>query len=184
MTDFSTLDQLKDKLDGFRPLSAEVSNNLREYMVLQWTYHSNAIEGNTLSLQETKVVLEGITIGGKSLREHFEAINHREAIFFVEDLIKQGSVLSEQQIKSIHQLILKNIDDTNAGVYRKNKVLISGARHIPPDALQVVDHMQELIAWYQRKVIRFIRWQERLVCMVTLSRYILLSMEMAEPLAC
>jgi Fic family protein len=74
-------------------------NNLREDLILRWTYHSNAIEGNTLSLQETKVVLEGITIGGKLLREHFEAINHKEAIVFIESLVSSNETLSEHSIK-------------------------------------------------------------------------------------
>jgi Fic family protein len=75
--DFSHLDKLKEKLDSYRPLPVAVVRNLHEDLVLRWTYHSNAIEGNTLTLKETKVVLEGITIGEKTLREHFEAINHR-----------------------------------------------------------------------------------------------------------
>ncbi|MEA2028240.1 MAG: Fic family protein, partial [Campylobacterota bacterium] len=72
---YQKLDQLKAKLDAHRPLSKEIVNNLHEDMVLRWTYNSNAIEGNTLTLQETKVALEGVTVGGKTLREHFEAIN-------------------------------------------------------------------------------------------------------------
>jgi Fic family protein len=89
------LTKLKEKLDSFRPLPAEVIANLHEDLVLRWTYNSNAIEGNTLTLKETKVALEGITIGGKTLREHFEAINHREAIVFVETLVKENDSLSE-----------------------------------------------------------------------------------------
>ena len=80
------------------------------------TYHSNAIEGNTLTLLETKVVLEGITVGGKALREHFEAINHDNAIYYVEDIIRKEEPFSEWQIRNIHQLILKNIDDDNVDV--------------------------------------------------------------------
>ncbi len=72
-----------------------MSQNLRDCLLLEWTYHSNAIKGNTLSLQQTKVVLEGITIGGKTMREHFEAINHSEAIAFVESLVKEQTLLSE-----------------------------------------------------------------------------------------
>lgn len=149
MINFNNLDGLKQKLDSFRPLPPEIVSNLHEDLVLRWTYHSNAIEGNTLTLKETKVALEGITIGGKTIREHFEAINHREAIFFVEDLVKENEPLTEWQIKSIHQLILKNIDDKNAGVYRKTNVIISGADHVPPDALHVEAGMQNFIKWYQ-----------------------------------
>ncbi len=151
MINFTKLDKLKQKLDSFRPLSPEIANNLHEDLVLRWTYHSNAIEGNTLTLKETRVALEGITIGGKTMREHFEAINHRNAIFFVEDLVNKNEQLSEWQIKSIHQLILKNIDDKNAGVYRKTNVIIAGADHVPPDALHVESEMQSFISWHKTK---------------------------------
>lgn len=104
---FTKLDHLKETLDTFRPLPLDVVKNLHEDLVLRWTYNSNAIEGNTLTLKETKVALEGITVGGKTIREHFEAINHREAIYFVEELVQKNEPLSEWQIKSIHQLILK-----------------------------------------------------------------------------
>lgn len=146
---FDVLDQLKVKLDAQRPLPPEIVRNLHESLVLQWTYHSNAIEGNTLTLKETKVALEGITIGGKTLREHFEVINHREAILMVEELVSQNQPLSEWQIKALHQLVLKNIDADNAGQYRKINVLISGATHTPPDAMQVAELMQNFISWYQ-----------------------------------
>lgn len=149
MNIYRQMDEQKKKLDSFRPLPPEIVSNLHEDLVLRWTYHSNAIEGNTLTLKETKVALEGITVGGKTMREHFEAINHREAILFVEDLVRKNEPLSEWQIKSIHQLILKNIDDKNAGTYRKTNVIISGADHVPPDALHVESEMQNFINWYQ-----------------------------------
>ncbi|HPW57529.1 MAG TPA: Fic family protein [Candidatus Rifleibacterium sp.] len=151
MIDYRKLDVLKQKLDSYRPLPAEILNNLHEDLVLRWTYNSNAIEGNTLTLKETKVALEGITVGGKTMREHFEAINHRDAIFFVEELLQQNATLSAWQIKSIHQLILKNIDDKNAGIYRRVNVTISGAEHVPPDALHVESEMNRFIDWYQNQ---------------------------------
>jgi len=129
---FTKLDKLKAKLDNYRPLKPEIVQNLREDLILRWTYNSNAIEGNTLTLNETKVALEGITVGGKTLREHFEAINHREAIYFVESLVQNGEPLTEYSIKSLHALILKNIDDTNAGSYRNINV-------------------EEFISWYQNE---------------------------------
>jgi Fic family protein len=143
---FKKIDQLKAQLDAHRPLPEVVVRNLHEDLVLRWTYNSNAIEGNTLTLMETKVVLEGITIGGKSLREHFEAINHRDAIAFVEELVQKKEALSEWDIRNIHQLVLKNIDADNAGVYRTRNVLISGARHTPPDQLLVPEQMFHFIA--------------------------------------
>jgi Fic family protein len=151
MINYQKLDHLKQKLDSYRPLPLEIISRLYDDLVLRWIYNSNAIEGNTLTLKETKVVLEGITIGGKTIREHFEAINHREAIYFVEELVKNRDSLSEWQIKSIHQLILKNIDDDNAGKYRKTNVIISGADHIPSDALHVDSGMQNFIKWYQNE---------------------------------
>lgn len=87
--DFKKLDELKQKLDYYRPLDSFIVKKLDEDLVLRCTYHSNAIEGNTLTLKETKVALEGITIGGKTLREHFEAINHKDAILFMEDLAQK-----------------------------------------------------------------------------------------------
>lgn len=146
---FAQLDQLKAKLDAHRPLPKAVIANLHENLVLNWTYHSNAIEGNTLTLQETKVALEGITIGGKTLREHFEAINHRDAILYVEELVQKQEALTEWHIKQLHSLVLKNIDPDNAGQYRKVNVLISGATHTPPDSLVVAEQMQAMMAWYQ-----------------------------------
>ena len=145
---FETIDSLKNKLDAQRPLSPSIVKNLQEDLILRWTYHSNAIEGNTLTLLETKVVLEGITVGGKALREHFEAINHRNAIYYVEDIIKKEEPFSEWQIRNIHQLILKNIDDENAGRYRQQNVLISGATNTPPDYTLLNDKMAQFIDWY------------------------------------
>jgi Fic family protein len=147
---YASLSLLKKDLDALRPLSPEVVKNLHEDMVLRYTYHSNAIEGNTLTLMETKVVLEnGLTIGGKSMREHLEAINHCEAIALLEELSKESTPLTERTIKELHQLVLKGIDDTNAGRYRQKNVLISGAGFTPPDLLHVQEHMTHFIQWHQ-----------------------------------
>jgi len=145
---FESIDDLKKKLDQHRPLAPAIVKNLQEDLIIRWTYHSNAIEGNTLTLLETKVVLEGITVGGKALREHFEAINHRDAIYYVEDIIRKDEPFSEWQIRNIHQLILKNIDDENAGRYRQQNVLISGATANPPDYTLLHEKMAQFIDWY------------------------------------
>lgn len=150
--DFKKLDELKLKLDSFRPLDLSIVKNLHEDLVLRWTYHSNAIEGNTLTLKETKVALEGITIGGKTLREHFEAINHKDAILFMEDLAQKEDKLSEYSIKQIHSLILKNIDDENKGKYRTTNVIISGAEHKPPQSFEVQSKMEEFIKNYNENI--------------------------------
>lgn len=140
----------KARLDSARPLPLHTVASLRDKLNLEWTYHSNAIEGNTLTLRETKVVLEGITVGGKSLREHFEATNHRDAIVYVEELITQQEALSEWQVKNIHSLVLKGIDNEEAGRYRRENVVISGASTTPPDFLHLGEEMQQLIAWHQQ----------------------------------
>jgi Fic family protein len=111
------VDQRKAELDAHRPLPSLTVSSLRAKLMLDWTYHSNAIEGNTLTLHETQVVLEdGITIGKKSMREHFEALNHRDAILFVNDLVTGLADVNEWNIKNIHQLVYKNIHDEMAGV--------------------------------------------------------------------
>ncbi len=145
---FDEVDSLKRKLDSKRPMPKETLKSLRESINLEWTYNSNGIEGNTLTLRETQVVLEGITVGGKSIKEHLEAINHEKAILFLDDLVKDNEPISEWNIKNIHQLILKDIDNENAGRYRKENVTIKGATHIPPDYLKVPELMEKLILTY------------------------------------
>lgn len=142
------LDQLKARLDAHRPLNKAIAANLRENMVLQWTYHSNAIEGNTLTLLETKVVLEGITVGGKTLREHLEASNHSAAIGYVEEIVQSRAPLTSWQIREIHQLVLKGIDNNNAGKWRNINVIISGAQHTPPDHNKLPELTDAFINWY------------------------------------
>lgn len=142
------LDQLKKKLDDHRPLPKAVVKNLAEDLSLRWTYNSNAIEGNTLTLQETKVVLEGVTVGGKSIREHLEATNHALAINLVYSLVEENEPLSERTIKEIHSLILKGIDDEVAGVYRNINVTISGVEHRPPEFLHIPEEIASFLDWY------------------------------------
>ncbi|MFD2115127.1 Fic family protein [Paenibacillus yanchengensis] len=138
----------KQQLDAKYPLPKYTLQSLREKLYLEWTYNSNAIEGNTLTINETKVVLEGITVGGKTMREHLEVINHREAITYVEDIVQKAEPFSEWQIKNLHRLVLKGIEDEYAGVYRIQQVFISGAVHIPPDPLRIQEQMDQLMHWY------------------------------------
>lgn len=146
---FDEVDKLKKKLDSKRPISKETLQSLRETINLEWTYNSNGIEGNTLTLRETQVVLEGITVGGKSVKEHLEAINHEKAILYLEGLVKDNKPITEWNIKNIHQLILKGIDDENAGRYRRENVTIKGATHIPPDYIKIPELMEKLILNYE-----------------------------------
>ncbi|MBL4935540.1 Fic family protein [Clostridium sp. YIM B02515] len=146
---FEEIDRKKLLLDSKRPLPQYTIKSIREQLNLEWTYNSNAIEGNTLTLMETKVVLEGITIGGKTLREHLEVINHRDAILYVEEIVKNNEPFSEWQIKNIHRLVLKGINDEYAGAYRDQQVIIAGAKHIPPEPFLIKEQMENLIKWYE-----------------------------------
>jgi Fic family protein len=139
----------KKELDKYRPLSKAIVNKLQEQFTLEWTYNSNAIEGNTLTLQETELVLKnGITVGNKSLRDHFEVINHKSGIDFIYNAIKKKTKLSKALILELHELILSKIDDENAGVFRRTQVRILGSRHIPPNPLKINTLIEEMISWY------------------------------------
>ncbi|MDR0585499.1 MAG: Fic family protein [Treponema sp.] len=139
----------KHELDTLRPFSPEIVRKLNEQFTLEWTYNSNAIEGNTLSLQETDLVINrGLTIGNKTLKEHFEAVNHKEGIQFLYDFVKKKKGLDEKIILEIHKIILKNIRDTDAGHYRNTNVMIMGAVHLPPSAVKIPKLMMQFIEWY------------------------------------
>jgi Fic family protein len=148
---FKKIDEKKVILDSKRPLNMNAIDNLKKYFDVELTYNSNAIEGNTLTITETKVILEeGLTIGrGKSLREHLEVINHKEAIDYIEDIVSKNIKISEKVIRDLHYIILKSIDNKNAGVYRKTNVLISGSEHRPVEHFLVHERMNELIDWYK-----------------------------------
>jgi len=146
---FNEVDNLKKELDNKRPIPKETLKSLKESINLEWTYNSNGIEGNTLTLRETQIVLEGITVGGKTLTEHLEAINHEKAILYLDDLVKDRKPITEWNIKNIHQLILKEIDNENAGRYRKENVTIKGASHIPPEFIKIPELMEKLILNYE-----------------------------------
>jgi Fic family protein len=142
------LDQKKAQLDALRPLPAAAVSRLNEQLTLEWIYNSNAIEGSTLTLRETQLILEaGLTIGGKSLREHFEVINHKDAIDYVEALISENALMTPFHVRQIHRLLLVRIDDENAGQYRKLPVRIVGTRHRPPETWQLPGLMDEWANW-------------------------------------
>jgi len=142
------ISQKKGELDKLRPLPSYVLKSIKESLTLEWTYNSNSIEGNTLTLQETKLIIEeGFTIKGKSLREHFEAINHQEAIELIESLVSHKYVLKDRDILNVHELVLQKIEKEFAGRYRTSGVRITGANFVPPNALKIDDLMSELIMW-------------------------------------
>lgn len=132
------------ELDQLKPFNKGALQKLQETFRVDLTYNSNAIEGNSLSLSETKLVLEeGITIGGKSLKEHLEATNHSKAIDFVESLVNKQKI-EEIDILNIHAIILDRIDPENAGYYRRSAVRISGTTYTPPNPVNVPDLMKEV----------------------------------------
>jgi len=135
----------KVKLDNHRPLPPDAVKRLRDAMEIEYTYNSNAIEGNTLSLRETQLVIrEGLTIGGKSLIEHLEAKNHPKAIEYVEGLTNRS--LEESNILKVHEMIFSGILE-NAGNYRNAQVYIEGSDYMPPPAFEVPTLVKELLEW-------------------------------------
>jgi len=142
------LEQKKIQLDRLRPLPQELVKNLDDWLRIELTYTSNAIEGNTLSRQETALVVEkGLTVSGKTLKEHQEAINHAAAWELVKQLAKAGKPISENDILAIHQQILNHIDNQNSGRYRSVPVRISGSTVVLPNSLKVPELMEKLINW-------------------------------------
>ncbi|MDR2122168.1 MAG: Fic family protein [Flavobacteriaceae bacterium] len=148
----SEISILHTKLLNLRPLSNEALNKIQRALDIEYTYESNRIEGNTLTLQETALVIqEGITIAGKSMKEHLEAINHAQAISFIKEIAKNDIQIEEKLIKEIHALILHGIDRENAGIYRTVPVMISGSRHIPPQPYLIQSQMENFIQEYKKK---------------------------------
>lgn len=146
---FSKIDQLKEQLASLRPLNDTELKRLREEFMIENTYNSNAIDGNTLTLRETALILqEGVTIAQKPIKEHLEAIGHKDAFEYVVTLADTHSPLTERVIKDIHSLILMN-DANNKGVYRSVPVRILGANHTPPQPYLVPVQMEQLIANYE-----------------------------------
>lgn len=142
---FAEVDALKAELDKRRPLTQGELQRLREEFLIEYTYNSNAIEGNTLTLQETALVLEGITVDKKPLKDHLEAVGHRDAFLYVQDLVTNNVPFSESIIKQIHTLVLMDRPD-DRGVYRRIPVRIMGAYHVPPDPIFVPEQMEKLVA--------------------------------------
>ena len=136
----------KKTLDNLRPLPPQLAKKLREQMQIEFTYNSNAIEGNSLSLRETQLVIqEGITVRGKSLREHLEARNHPDAIDCVEKLAQKEATIKQDDILKVHALFMRGIDDQNAGKYRTGQVRVAGATFMPPPAEKIQMMISELL---------------------------------------
>ncbi len=144
------LEEKLKKLNKLRPLPKSAVQKLREKFQIEMTYNSNAIEGNSLTLKETFLVInEGLTVKGKPLKDHLEAKDHHAALEYLYDLIDKDKkhTVSEILIRNLHQIILQETDKEWAGRYRNARVTIGGADHTPPDALQVPNMMRDLIVW-------------------------------------
>ncbi len=144
----SLIESKKSKLDSLRPLTeGEVERLIQDFMV-EYTFNSNAIEGNTLTLRETDMVLRGLTIDQKPLKDHLEAVGHKDAFYFVLDLVKENAKLSESIIKQIHSLVLSD-KPRDKGVYRKVPVRIMGAQHQPVQPYLIEPKMTELLKTFE-----------------------------------
>lgn len=162
------IQQKKAELDELRPIPNHILKSIKESLTIEWTYNSNSIEGNSLTLRETQMVLEeGFTIKGKSLKEHFEAVNHQNAINYIEELTIKNKILTEKDILGVHELVLQNIEKEIAGRFRTSGVRISGANFIPPNALKINEYITELIDWVNNSeldiVIKSILFHHRFV---------------------
>jgi Fic family protein len=138
----SACETLKAEIDAFRPFDAHTLDQLRKYYRVGLTYTSNAIEGNTLTESETKVVLEdGITIGGKPMKDHLEALGHAKAYDLLYTLIQNPRVI-EADILSLHRFVVEGIEGTEPGQYRSKPVIITGSAYMPPQPADVPKLMQ------------------------------------------
>ncbi|MBQ6021885.1 MAG: Fic family protein [Clostridia bacterium] len=141
------IDRKKTELDGRRPLTEGEAQRLNEEFTVEYTFNSNAIEGNTLTLRETDLVLRGLTIDRRPLKDHLEAIGHKEAFDYVRELVKENTPLTESVIRQIHYLVLADKKD-DRGVYRKVPVHIMGAHHEPVQPYLIVPKMEQLLLSY------------------------------------
>ncbi len=147
---FARIDGLKEQFNQHRPLTTGELQRLRDEFVVEYTYNSNAIEGNTLTLQETALVLEGVTIDKKPLKDHLEAVGHRDAFLYVQELVQNKVTFSEFIIKQIHTLVLMDRRE-DRGIYRRIPVRIMGAYHEPPAPALVPELMEKLVKEFDNK---------------------------------
>ena len=139
------IDVLKNKLNKYRAFD---SFRITQALELEYIFVSNRIEGNTLTLRETDLVInEGLTVSGKSMREHLEAINHVEAIGYIKQLVERNFAFNERELLTVHNLILRGIHPEDAGKYRKVQVMIKGSAHMPPQPYLVAKEMEDYFIW-------------------------------------
>ena len=145
---FEQIYRKKKELERRRPLTKGELARLNEEFIVEYTYNSNAIEGNTLTLRETDLVLRGLTIDKKPLKDHMEAVGHKEAFDFVTELVQNKEELNERVIKQIHYLVLADKRE-DRGVYRRVPVRIMGAYHEPVQPLMIQSRMEQLLQKYK-----------------------------------
>ena len=139
------IDMKRERLDKMRPLTSGEVKRLQDEFMIDFTYNSNAIEGNTLTLKETAMVLEGVTIDQKPLKDHLDAVGHKDAFLYIEDIAKKDVPLNESVIKNIHSLVLMNQPE-DRGVFRKIPVRIMGAFTEPVQPYLIEPKITELLA--------------------------------------
>lgn len=145
---FAKIDQLKAWIDDFRPFDGVILAELKKVYDVRFTYHSNALEGNTLTQSETELVLnQGITIGGKTLNEHLEVIGHKEAIDYIETLAQKETAIHQWEIKQIHHLILRKINPEESGTYRTLDVMAAGTDYRYPPHYLLSQLMYDFVTW-------------------------------------
>lgn len=142
---FTEIDEKRKRLDGMRPLTPGEVKRLQDEFMVEFTYNSNAIEGNTLTLKETAMVLEGVTIDQKPLKDHLEAVGHRDAFLYIEEIARQDVPINEYVIKNIHSLVLMDRPE-DKGVFRRIPVRIMGAYTEPVQPYLIEPKITELIA--------------------------------------
>jgi Fic family protein len=148
MTDSDRISVLKRRLDALRPLSKGALESLEAWYEVELTYTSNALEGNTLTRQETALVLgQGITVRGKPLKDHLEAIDHQDAWRFVRELAQRGAPIVEYDIRQIHALVLGRSDRDEAGRYSQRQRMITGSLAVLPSPAEVPALMGDFARW-------------------------------------
>lgn len=150
----NSLQLVLNEIDGLKKFLDQKRSNDRlriaQTLELEYTYESNRIEGNTLTLHETDLVInEGLTVSGKSMREHLEAINHQEAIGYIKQFMERGFPFNERELLSIHNLILRGIIPEDAGSYRRVQVMITGSQHMPSQPYLIPKEMEDYFIWYE-----------------------------------
>jgi Fic family protein len=147
----NSLEEMDLLLLRWKGVRSKMHKKMMNALMTEYTFESNRIEGNTLTLQETDLVVNhGLTISGKTMREHLEAINHQHAIDFVKTIAQEKKPISERDIMQIHSLVLRGIDPEEAGRIRRHAVIISGARHVPPPPEHLREELDSFMKWYKR----------------------------------